>query len=245
MPTVKQLHRINEGFATVLLLLFLVSIIFLALVVCKHSPLLKRYDDGSITPPIKVDRDMIWKIYNTIGTFGLSDKILSDHPNLETGNLQVKYPTNWYAQAVEEEGPSTSLITFLHLIKSNQSKDTSAVDEPTKNLVIMDFKLYTVNRSPMEVAGRFKEELGYDIQVQSSVIEEGSFNGYPAAYIYEDVGTVSPEKEKYPLNVICSISPSTLLIIETQYFDYKKDVGYTSKTIDEINIVLNTINITE
>jgi hypothetical protein len=166
----------------------------------------------------------------------------------EKFGLSIRYPEQWSLQEYSKPATlSSGLTTLFYLDKPNLSKDISAPDEPTKNLVMMDFRYKKTTKTPEQVANNFAKEIGFTIQAQNWIRESGKFAGHDAVYIYEDMGGVTPKKADYPTHVIFSSSPNQITLITTQFFFVNlpgADTEYWQKTTSEINGVLSSIKTT-
>lgn len=233
----------RKGIAIIPLLLIFTLTVGIGLAVYKYTPLFKESIPPVTIPTISSPATM--DTYKTTGNFSFGEEILRDHPTLIKGNLQFSYPKSWNLQDWPDR-PNYNIFSVKSLFKSNQSKDISAPDEPTKNLVLMDMQLIVTDKSPSYLVNNFKQEIGYDIQDDGfgSIIEDGFFNGYPASFIYQDFGGLAHIK-KYPTYIFSMVSPTTVLMISTMFYDLGRDPEYSKLTINEINTILSTVKIVE
>lgn len=159
--------------------------------------------------------------------------------------LRLRYPSTWSVQELETKRLPIGFTSLVYITKPNLSNDPSAEDEPTKNVAMIEMRLKSTTENLQEIVDDFKKQFGFDIQLPSFIKEEGTLDGHKAYYIYQDIGNLTPVKATYPTYIIFMKNSNEVFLITIDFYDLQKDLIYSKTTVDEINKLLSSIEITE
>ena len=249
----------QKGSILLVVLVALVAVTGIGFIVWKNPQLMVK-QKPIITPPPPFSPPPAsesgstagWKTYTTRNYYNISSKILEQLPSLSRGNFQFNYPSGWTVQ--DDTGASiirpklNVASTGITLLKPNLSQDKSVPDEPTKNMAIIDFFLKEIQPSSLplnitlyEILSSFYENFGIGKSPSFNyLLKENVIDNLPAQYQYRTIEEVNSPQGSFPERILVGLSPTTILYIEIDFFNYGKDKVYSENTIKEINQILST-----
>lgn len=181
-----------------------------------------------------------WETFSTEGIFGLTQEILEEYPSVFNGNLSFSYPKSWNLR-IRENGPVFSngkkYGVFLGFSLEKSHPNYSSPGElPPENSAYMIFRFKITNLTSNQLIENFPSEFGHG-SLSDKPVKDVILNGFEAAEIIRD--------QEFPNSIVFSISPTTVIVIDTDFFDNDEDKVYSEETIKEINGILDSIKIQE
>lgn len=178
-----------------------------------------------------------WKTYSTHGVFNLLQETIENNPSLYHGNIKVQYPENWILSEGKppKEEVKCGLLLGVGLSKFDPNIPNEGEAPPDNSAYIM-FWIKATNSAPNKlVSDVLENHFCPGATGGGKPVYDQDFNGYKAAYITTG--------RKIPHEIVFSVSPTTMMVIDIDFYDNHKNKPYSDETTEEIQKILSSIHI--